>query len=149
MQFLVHLHSGLRYIALILLLVAIVKAWGAWKGQKPFTGGSKKLYLFAMVSLHLQLVIGLVLYFVGPRVQTYLAAGDVMGNGTARFFVIEHISVMIIGIALVTVGYSRGKRLSEDVKKHKSVAVWYLIGTLLILSRIPWPFMKNLGVAWF
>ena len=140
-------HSVLRYIAVVLLLFAIISAFLGWKGNKPFTSGSKKIYLFAMVSLHLQLVIGLILYFVGPRVPAYLEAGNVMASTTSRLFVMEHLVGMIIGIGLVTLGYSRAKRLAEDVRKHKSVAVWYLIGTLIIFASIPWPF-RGVGTDW-
>ena len=139
-------HSALRYVAIVLLLFAIISAFTSWKGDKPFTSGSKKIYLFAMISLHIQLTIGILLYFIGPRVPAYLEAGSVMAS-PARVFVVEHAVGMILGIALVTRGYVRSKKLKEDARKHKAVAIMYLVGTLIILASIPWPF-RGVGTNW-
>ena len=63
------LHSGFRYIVLLLLLVSHHQGLGRLAGKKPYSEGNRKLNLFAMISVHTQLLIGLVLYFLSPFVQ--------------------------------------------------------------------------------
>ncbi len=140
-----HAHSGLRWVVLALLIAAIVKAGGKRRGGTVYPG-KDKLALFALISVHLQLIIGLVLYlWLSPLVSF---AGDVMGNSVTRFYTVEHLLGMIIGIALVTIGYSKAKRQAELNKGWKTIGTFYLIGLLVILVSIPWPF-RNLGAGWF
>lgn len=142
-----HAHSGLRWVVLLLLLAAIGNAFMKWRGGKTeFTGGDKKLALFALISVHLQLVIGLALYFMGPYFAALTVdAGAVMKNSGLRFFAVEHISVMIIGIILITIGYSKAKRTEDINKRFKTTFIFYLIGLILILARVPWPGMYGTG----
>ncbi len=133
---LVHSHSGLRWVVLLLLLAAIFNAGTKMGGKASYTDKDKRLGLFALIFSHVQLVIGIALYFISPKVQTF------------RFFRMEHLALMIIAIALITVGYSRAKRNADDAGKFKTTFWFYLIGLLAILAGIPWPFM-GYGSAWF
>ena len=74
--------------------------------------------------------------------------GDVMGNSVLRFYTVEHITMMLIAIVLITMGYSKAKRQTEQARGHKTIFTFYLIGLVLILVSIPWPF-RGLGAAWF
>jgi len=141
---LLHAHSGLRWVVLILLLAAIFNAFSK-KKTGVWTAKNKKIALFAMIFTHVQLIIGLVLYFISPKVSF---AEGFMKDSVLRFYAIEHISLMLIAIALITVGYSKAKRATSDAKKFGSIATFYLIGLILILASIPWPF-RNLGAGWF
>ncbi|MTI22587.1 cytochrome B [Fulvivirga sp. RKSG066] len=138
-----HAHSGLRWLVLIALVIAIFNAFS--KKGKPFTSGDKKLSLFALIFTHLQFVIGLILYFVSPKV---VFAGTSMKSEVLRFYLVEHSLIMILAIVLITIGYSKAKRATIDAKKFKTIGIFYLIGLLLILAGIPWPF-RDLGAGWF
>jgi hypothetical protein len=140
---LVHAHSGLRWIALLLLVAAVATAFSRWQSRADFTESNRKLYLFTLVSVHIQLVLGLVLYFMSPKVDT-----GMISDKLYRFYTIEHLVGMLIAIALVTVGYSRSKRQRVAVNKHKTVAIFMGLGLLLILASIPWPF-RIPGAGWF
>jgi membrane protein DedA with SNARE-associated domain len=95
------------------------------------------------------LVVGLVMYFMSPWFSALTNnAKEVMANPQARFFAVEHISMMIIAIALITVGYSRAKRQEDDKRKSKTILIFYGIGLVLIFAMIPWPFLKEFG-TWF
>jgi len=149
MSALVHAHSGLRWVLLVLVLLAIIKGFGGLSGKKPFSAGDKKVAMFAMIMCHIQLVIGLILYFITDKISVEALAE---GNKVASFFAMEHIAGMILGIALVTVGYSTSKRGKTDKAKFKRIAIWYTIGLLIILGSIPWPFMSrfaNSTIGWF
>lgn len=134
-----HLHSYWAYLVLITLLIAIINAIIGLTGNKNFTAKDRRLALFALIATHLQLVIGLILYFVSPLGADNLSQmGDAMKNASLRLYVVEHPFTNLIAIALITVGYSRSKRLAKDNSKFKSIAVMYLIGLVLLLIRLPW-----------
>lgn len=132
-----HLHSGLAYLLLAAMLLSILVVLIAAMRKSPFTDKLRKVALIGLISAHLQLVIGLVLYFISPLGFPRLS-GDVMKDSLARLYVLEHPLTMIIAIILITVGYSRSKRMTEDRKKYNSILVFYVLGLLLILLRIPW-----------
>lgn len=142
---LVHAHSGLRWLVLLFLLLAIFSSLTKWQSGKTYTASDKRFSLMALIFTHVQLILGLVLYFISPKVRF---SGDVMGNSLTRFYTVEHMSLMLIAIVLITIGYSRAKRAVVDGKKFKSLFWYYSIGLLLILVSIPWPF-RNLGAGWF
>ena len=146
---LLHLHSSLRYVVLILLVVAGIKALIAWRKNKAFKPGDRKLYLFTMIAVHIQLLIGLVLYFVSPIVdKAYEDFGAAMKNPTLRFWAVEHFTVMLLAIILITIGHSSSKKQTNETAKHKQIAIFYLIGLVLILISIPWPF-SSVARPWF
>lgn len=146
LEILKHAHSGLRWVALILLLLAIVNAFTSSTYEKKH----RLINLFAMVSLHTQLLIGFGLYFISPRVKfvEHWMSSEVSG-GAYRFYNMEHISMMIIAIILVTIGHSKSKKGSTPAEKFKPIKLWYVLGLILILAAIPWPFRTALGGAWF
>jgi uncharacterized membrane protein YozB (DUF420 family) len=138
-------HSGLRWVVLILLIYAIVNAFNS-KSKNKYEKRDKMINLFAMISLHVQLIIGLILYFLSPKV---VFPDGWMKISQARFFGLEHILLMIIAIAIVTIGRKKAEKENVSRNKHAKIAVWYLIGLILIFASIPWPF-RNLGVTtWF
>lgn len=140
-----HAHSGIRWIVLILVVFAVVNALMKWKGNKSYTEKDRKLGFFSMLSMHIQFLIGLVLYFISPKI---MMSGAAMKDPIARFFTVEHVLMMLIAIALITIGNSKAKKAVEDSIKFKKTFWFYLIGLLLMLVSIPWPFMKY-GGAWF
>ncbi|MBI1226182.1 MAG: cytochrome B [Bacteroidetes bacterium] len=140
---LLHAHSGLRWIVLILLIAATFMALLKWRSNAPYTEGGRKLNLFTMISMHIQLLIGLVLYFMSGRVDF-----SQMKDAMFRFFTVEHSLMMIIAIALVTIGHSKSKKTMDEVKKHKTIFIFYGIALLLVLVAIPWPF-RGFGNGWF
>lgn len=140
-----HTHSFLRYVLLALLIVAIVNAFRGWFRNTAFDRKDEKLSLFTMIVTHVQLLIGLGLYFVSPLISSGLVdMGKAMKDASLRFWVLEHPLMMIVGIVLITVGHSLGKRAERDVVKHRRVAVFFLLALLLIFFSIPWPFMREI-----
>lgn len=137
-------HSGLRWLVLLALLGAIFKAFQQ-KRQNPYPG-KDKLVLFGMIFTHVQILLGLVLYFMSPKVTF---AEGFMGESVSRFYAVEHIAGMLIAAVLITMGYSKAKRLAGRQKGWSTVANYYLIGLIIILLSIPWPFREGLGGGWF
>lgn len=145
---LLHAHSGLRWVALLLLLITVAKSLSGWLGNKPFTPGDRKLALFSLISVHTQLLIGIVLLFISPNVNFDMSVS--MADPVLRFFTMEHNLVMLIAIVLITIGNAKAKRAPSDKAKHKTIALFFLIGLVLILAMIPWPFRDLFaGRGWF
>ena len=145
MEILKHAHSGLRWLVLAALILAILNAVGKTNGSKPFTDKDRKLGLFGLIFTHTQFLLGLILYFISSKV---VFSGAAMKDSVLRFYLVEHLSIMVIAVVLITIGYSKSKRAQSDGKKFKSILVFYLIGLLLIIAGIPWPF-RQLGAGWF
>jgi len=141
-----HLHSSFRYLVLLFIVLTIVDSAIGLASGKTFSKSSKLFALLGLIFSHVQLLVGLALYFIGDKGLKIITSVDgLMSIPTARFFAVEHISTMIIAIALITVGYSRAKRMSESAAKFKTQLIFYSIGLILIFAMIPWPFMKDFG----
>ncbi len=137
-----HSHSGLRWLVLLFLIIAIFYAFTATKFEKKH----KMILLFSLITVHLQLIIGLIQYTLSEKVQ-FIEGW--MKNPLLRFYGMEHLVGMLLAIILITIGYSKVKRKENDAEKFKVIRIYYTIGFLLILLFIPWPFRTILGGAWF
>jgi hypothetical protein len=147
---LLHLHSLLRWIILILLLVAIYKSFA--DRNKTFTTGHRKTGLFLMICADVMLLVGLYQWFTGPwGLKSIQSNGmsNVMKNALLRFFAVEHFIGMLIAIILIHIGYSYSKKNIPDSVKHKRALVFYGLALLIILISIPWPFRAvGAGRGW-
>jgi len=137
---LLHLHSGLRWIVLLLLVINVINAAGFMSG-KPVTAQAKKLSLFGLISTHLQVVIGLIVYFFSQKVRF---DSTTMSDPVARFFTMEHTVMMLIAVVLITMGNRYTK-----AGNGKKMFWFYFIALIIILAAIPWPFRTMLGGGWF
>ena len=143
-SFLLQLHSGFRYIVMLLLIVAILLSLVGWFGNKLYTKTNRLINLFTMISAHTQLLIGLCLYFVSPLVTF---SSETMKDPITRYWTVEHISMMIFAVALITVGHSRSKRTVNPVAKHRSVAIYYSLALLVIVLAIIQSMRPFFGVS--
>ncbi|WP_462266834.1 cytochrome B [Mucilaginibacter sp.] len=128
-----HIHSGFRFVVMILVLVAILQSLTGWLGRKPYTNGNRKLNLFAMISAHIQLLLGLALYFISPLVKF---SKETMHDNAGRYWTVEHITMMIFAVVLITIGHSRAKRLVLPEAKHRAIAIFYTLALVVIAVAI-------------
>jgi nitrate reductase gamma subunit len=131
----------------------VFKALMGMMKKSPFTNADDKMGLVLTILADIQLLIGLVLYFMGAlglkNIQN-MGMSNVMKNGMARFFAVEHITMMLIAIVLLHIGRAKSKRAAADASKHATSFWFYLIALLLILSSIPWPFRAGFeSMRWF
>ncbi len=145
-SFLLKFHSGLRYIVLLLIWLALVRAFVGWFGKKSYTEGNRKLNLFAMISAHTQLLIGLILYFYSPFVN-FSDMAATMKDAALRYWTVEHSVMMIFALVLITVGHSRSKKATEGTAKHRAIAIFYSLAILVILVAISQSGRPILGSA--
>ena len=132
-------HSYWAFFVLFILVAVIVNAFiGRYMG-KEFSTKDLRISLFGLIFSHIQLLIGLILYFVSPWFDQWAAIGmGVMKDAQARLYLVEHPITNILAIVLITMGWSMHKRQSESSKKFLRIILFYSLGFLLLLSRIPW-----------
>lgn len=133
------IHSYWAYLVLIILILATVNAIMGFMSKKEFKDKDLRLSLFTLIVSHIQLLIGLGWYFMSPMYKSMKASGV---NATNRMLAIEHPVMMIITIVLITIGWSKHKKKTTDSGKFKTIAIFYILALLIVLSRIPW-------VSWF
>ena len=134
---LLHLHSYFAYLLLAALVFSIVYILMAYINKQPFTEKHRKIALIGFIASHMQLLFGLILYFVSPLGMSNIS-GAVMKNAEMRLYAVEHPLTMLIGVILITIGYSKAKKLTDSDQRYKKILIFYIIGLILILSRIPW-----------
>jgi len=135
------LHNWTRWLVLIFGLIAIFRAFGGWQGRKPFTSADNGMDAAFVGSMHLQLLLGLLLYFVlSPVGLSMMRAmgGAAMKDPQARFWGVEHITAMILAWAFAQIGRSKSKKISDAVLKHKTAFIWFTVSLVLVLLMIPW-----------
>jgi len=137
-------HSGLRWLLLFSFISSIIILFRASKKGTGFKA-VKPYVLITLILTHVQFILGLVLYFTSPKV---IFAATAMKDSVQRFFLVEHISLMLLAIVLVTIGYSKWKKAINQQKAMKKLFNYYLIALILILVSMPWPF-RIAGSAWF
>lgn len=131
-------HSGWAYLVLLLLVLAVINSFLGLSSKKEFTAKDRKIALFALIFTHVQLVIGFILYFVSEVGMKAFSTEGAMKIPELRLTMLEHPLINIIAIVLITIGWSSHKKQESSNGKFKKIAIFYGLGLLLILSRIPW-----------
>ena len=133
------IHSYWAFLVLFILIIAVFNAFIGRFSTRKFRSKDLRISLFGLIFSHIQLAIGLVLYFVTPWFNQWSELGmGVMKNAESRLYLVEHPIANILAIILITMGWSMHKRQSDSSKKFLRIALFYSLGLLLLLSRIPW-----------
>lgn len=133
------LHSWSRWLVLGFGLVALYRAYVGWLGHRPFTGADNGLGASFVGSIHLQVLLGLALYFgLSPWGLNALKQAGAMKDPTARFFGVEHLALMLVAAVLAQVGRSLSKKETDSTLKHKKAFLYFAFALLLVLLMIPW-----------
>ncbi len=130
---LLFIHSYVRYIVLILLIVVIIASAVGLINKKPYSNSDNKLGLSLLIFTHLQFLVGIILYFVSPAV---VFSGESMKNSSARYWLVEHAFGMIIAIALITAARVTSKKMSDSQAKYRRLLIFNLIAFLIIVLTI-------------
>ena len=130
---LLHTHSLLRYFILIGLVVVIVKAVIGLVNKQSYGKWDNKLGLYLFIFTHMQLLTGLILYFVSPFVKF---GPDTMSDKATRYWTVEHIFTMLLAVVLITLARTTSKRMTSSEAKHKRIAIFNVVALILILAVI-------------
>lgn len=144
------IHNILRWVVLILAVVALIRAYLGWFGKRDYTETDRKFGVYFSVSLDIQVLLGLLLYiFLSPITRTaFQDFSSAMTIPDIRFFAVEHILMMIIAVILVHAGTVLSKRATSDISKHRRAAIWFSLAVLVVLYAVPWgsrPLLPGFG----
>lgn len=145
MKALLSAHSGLRYIVLLMLIIAVVNALVNLKSGK-YGKKDKSINLITLISVHIQVLLGFIVYYFSDLVQFN---GGTMQDPIIRFFTMEHGLMMIVAAVLITIGKKKAEKNPELGKGHKRILVYYGLSLLIIFYAIPWPFLRDVGANYF
>ncbi len=139
-QTILNLHSYFAFAVLTILFLAVANAISGLMGKRDFNLSKDfRISLFALILSHIQLLIGLILFFVSPNGLNAIKTNGMGGlSSAARLLAVEHPFINIIALVLITIGWSKHKKVMEGSKKFKRIAIFYGLGLLCLLSRIPW-----------
>jgi len=139
-SFVLTLHNILRWLVLILGIVAIVRAYIGWFGNRAWSDLDDNLGRGFTISLDLQFLLGLLLYiFLSPiTTNAFANMSAAMSDSGTRFFLVEHGLMMLVAIIVAHIGRSRARKQIDDTKKYRQTAIFYTIALLIILAAIPW-----------
>lgn len=138
-------HSFWAYLVLLIIILATINALIGYFGKRPYSPRDFRISLFALICSHLQLLIGLILFFFSPFVRWFQEDLDVsliMKNEQLRLYNVEHPLLMIIAVVLITIGYSKHKKKLPSASKFKTLSIFYTLALIAVLLMIPWN-------AWF
>ena len=137
---LLHTHNLFRWLVLIVLVIAIVFAFTGWFAKKEWAKKDNITGLLLTIFIDVQFLVGIILYaFTSPITKAaFNDFGATMKNADLRFYAVEHILMMIIGVVLVHVGRAKSKKANASWKKHRAAATFYGIAFVVILLAIPW-----------
>ena len=130
-----HTHSLMRYFILAVLIFAVLKSIGGWMQKSEYDKFDSRLAFFAMLFVHLQIVIGFVMYFLSPKVMVDNMAAA-MKSPLTRYYTVEHVLMMLIVAALITIGRIVSKKKATDLQKHKLISIYYGLSLAIIIITV-------------
>ena len=140
-SFLLATHSLFRWLVLASLVYAIFIGYRGWFSRRAFSSHDNRVRHITATISHIQLLLGLWLYFISPIVEYFLQHFKTsVHERTLRFFGMEHITMMVIAVVIITISSVAAKRKATDVQKFKTMAIWYSVALVIIFLSIPWGF---------
>jgi hypothetical protein len=138
--FILAVHNILRWVVLFLLILSLVRAFWGWFGKRDWTSTDSRVGTSYSVALDTQLLLGLILYFVLSPITriAFSDFGAALANTDLRFFVFEHVLMMILAVILAHVGVATAKRAAEPIIKHRRAVIWFSLSLIAILLGMPW-----------
>ncbi|WP_422858603.1 hypothetical protein ACOKFD_14735 [Flagellimonas sp. S174] len=131
----------MKWLVLLLLISSIIKSFHGFYKNTPFSKSSNSLRHWTATIAHIQLMLGITLYAQSPITKYFWNNfGQASKHLDSLFFGIIHMLLMLVAIAIITIGSAKSKRKESAKDKFKTMAIWFTIGLILIIVAIPWPF---------
>jgi hypothetical protein len=140
-QILIFFHSFTRWLVLGCMIFAIWRASRGYFSRAVFTKTDNAARHWTATVAHIQLVIGMVLYFQSPITYYFRSHyQEAIKSLDTTFFGMIHPLLMICAIVVVTIGSALAKRRGTDHSKFKTMLFWFSAALIIIIISIPWPF---------
>lgn len=138
--FLLSLHSLFRWLVLLSLLLSISIAYKGWRRDSEFTSVANSVRHWTATIAHLQLLLGITIYFQSPVVRLPMPYDAQKLINEQPFFKYIHIMLMLFSVVLITIGSAKAKRITSAAAKYRTILIWFVIALIIIFIAIPWPF---------
>jgi len=133
------IHNLVRWLVLAVGAYTVFRAWSGWSGRKPWTDGDTGAVRLFVNALSLQFVIGIVLYAISPLIRTGLAdMSTAMSTPSIRYFVVEHVTIMIAAVAVAHIGAARVRKAASDSARFQTATIWMGIAFAAVAGFTPW-----------
>lgn len=135
------LHSANRWLITICLLTLLIRTYVGWKKGIVFSKTDQWLKVITLLSLYFQLILGINLYFDSPIVQYFLEnIKESLKLRQVRFFGLEHITMMTLGVILITIGFLKAQKHNNNTEKFRIIFIYTAWAVFVIFTSIPWEF---------
>lgn len=135
------LHSLFRWLVLLSLCYAIIRAYRGYTSKTNFSFWDNKVRHWTATIAHIQLILGILVYIKSPIIKYYFADfKNSVSNWNLTFFGLFHFILMVTAIVVITIGSAKAKRKKTSAEKYRTMLVWFSIALLIIFIAIPWPF---------
>lgn len=135
------LHTYTRWLVLGSLVYAICRGCRGYISKSIFNNTDNAVRHWTATIAHIQLLIGMLLYFKSPTTGYFWAHfKETANNKEFLFFGVIHILLMLTAVVLITIGSAMAKRKLTDPEKFLTMARWFSIALIIIFISIPWPF---------
>ena len=134
------IHNIIRWIALILGILAAVRAYLGWFGNREWTVKDRKIGSYFTIAMDVQLLLGLLLYiFLSPTTRTaFQDFGAAMQVGDLRYFALEHPFFMVLAVVFAHLGSILSRKAEQTNAKFRRAAIWFSLSVLAVLLGMPW-----------
>lgn len=133
------LHNAWRWLVLLAAVWALVRAWSGWLGKRPWTKADRQAGFLFGISVDIQFLLGLILAIISPILQAaYQDLGSLAMQAPFRFYLMEHMPVMIVALILAHVGAVMARKGADDAARHRRAVIWFTLTALAIVVAIPW-----------
>ena len=137
------LHSWLRWLALVAGVAATIAALTDTT-PPPSASRADRWGLILMITLDIQMLLGLVMYLaVSPTMEAIRRNfGASMKDPVARFWAVEHITMMLGAVVITHVGRVLARKSATADAKKMKLLVCFGVATVLMFLAVPWPGMR-------
>lgn len=135
------LHSWLRWGALLAGLLAAITLVTSKPPRPGDANPPDRWNLFFLIALDLQLVIGLVLYFVASPYLASIRAnfGESMRIASLRFWAVEHVTIMLVAVIALHMARVLARKAPNPGSRRRRLLIGVSIAVLAIMAGTPWP----------
>jgi uncharacterized membrane protein YphA (DoxX/SURF4 family) len=130
-ELLLLLHSWVRWVAVIGGILAVVTAFS------PNDPKNNRWSLIFTIGLDVQFLVGLLLLLTS---NVFSTMGETMRDATARFYAVEHPTMMIVALALAHVGRVMARKAATPASARTKSLIFLGLAALLVVAMTPWPF---------
>lgn len=137
------IHNVLRWIVLLLGLWAVVRVWWGLLKRREWAKWDRRAGVFFSSALDVQLLLGVVLYFISPLIQiAYQDFGAAMAAAGSRFFTVEHVIYAGAALMLAHLGNASTKKAPTNNTRFRRAALLFTLALAVLLLGVPWPWLE-------